>query len=428
MKFEYRTSSGTDVVLTINTLKDVIAVVNKKTITCYAEKGFVYNFNINPPMPALGTDLKINEKNVNLEITQEIKNFIIELKDEDKFLKLPRKEQLEAKIQKLRNETNFTRFIDADLVTGKKYFALNKRYDNKVWSRLAKHFEHIDTSYHDDDFDAMYGGNYKGWLTDNPSEVNAILMDIFKIDNTQEISNLEKELEGIEFKEKYDTEYRNNLFIESVRELKEEFPTYAERIEKVSKLASGFTKIDENKIKTEKIMDVLLEEDKTFQNCIYNPEELPKVTSSVYSGGYNYLQKEDGVVVVPTKNYIVVVHKPKYSMEWWNNMSGVIINGFFAEFGASYIRVYKKEENITRLLEKIGFEWKKYHEVSDYFLVGTSNYRDDLYNIVKLSDDYDYCTLEEVREQYIREERWNWENYSYPNLEKLKRIGKFKTI
>lgn len=431
LNFEYKTSSGTNVVLTINTLTDIIAVVNGKNIVCYAEKGFVYNFNTNPPTPALNTDLKINEQGVSLEITDEIQSYIRNLKDEEKISKLPLREQLKTKIQKLKNETNFTYFVDADIVTGKRYFALIKRYDKGVWSEIAKHFTHIDTSHHSDDFDAMHGSNYKGWLTDNPSEVDAILRGILKIDNTKEILALEKELEEIEFKEKHDIEYKNNLFKESVRELKEKFPDYKERIEKLSEKASGLTEIGENKIKTEKLIDALLKEDKTFQKCIYDPEELPKITSSVYAGGYKYLHKENGVVVVPTENYIIVVCKPKYSKEWWNNMSGVIINGFFAEFGASYIRVYKKEENITRLLEKLGFKWEKYYEVSKYFLIGTSNYRDDLYNIVNLSDDYNYMeNKEDVLEKYTREKRWTWKSKILrdPTLEEIKRIGKFKSI
>lgn len=218
--FNYKTSSGTKVNLTINNLEDITAVANDKKLICYAQKGFLYNPKNGKA--ALGTDLKINGQTVNIEITEEIKDFIKELKEQDRVSKLPLKQQLEERIKHLKNEMNFTYFVDADLVTGKKYFALIKRHDKATWSKIAKYFTYIDTSNHSDDFDAMYGSNFKSWLTDTPNEVNAILKDILKIDNTLEIVKLQEELDEIKFKEKNDIEYRNNIFKESVEELKKE--------------------------------------------------------------------------------------------------------------------------------------------------------------------------------------------------------------
>jgi len=195
MKYEYKTSMGTIVSLHINSLKDIVAFANNKELICYAEKGFCYNPK--SKLPALCTNLKINGTTVNLEITSEIKSYINSLKEEERTSKLPKKQQLKEKIEKLKNETNFTYFVDADLVTGQRYFALSKRYDKTVWNKIAKYFTYINTSYHSDNFDAMYDSNFKGWLTNNPNKVDEILKETLKIDNTKEIEELEKELENI---------------------------------------------------------------------------------------------------------------------------------------------------------------------------------------------------------------------------------------
>ena len=200
-QYDYKTSSGTKVSLTINSLENITAIANDTGFVCYAQKGFSYNPKNR--LPALTTDLKIQGQTVNLEITEEIKVYINELKEEDKISKLPLKEQLKTRIQKLKAETNFTYFVDADLVTGKKYFTLTKKHDKNVWSKIAKYFTYINTSHHSDDFDAMYGSNFKGWLTDNPNEVDAILKDLLKIDNTAQIAELEQELDKLLIKEEY---------------------------------------------------------------------------------------------------------------------------------------------------------------------------------------------------------------------------------
>jgi hypothetical protein len=200
-QYDYKTSSGTKVSLTINSLEDIIAVANDKQLICYAQKGFSYNPKNR--LPALTTDLKIQGQTVNLEITEEIKVYINVLKEEDKISKLPLKQQLKTRIQKLKAETNFTYFVDADLVTGKKYFTLTKKHDKSVWSKIAKYFTYINTSHHSDNFDAMNGSNFKGWLTDEPNKVDAILKDILNIDNTVEIEELEKELDRLLINEKY---------------------------------------------------------------------------------------------------------------------------------------------------------------------------------------------------------------------------------
>lgn len=427
-QYDYKTSSGTKVSLTINSLEDITAVANDNELVCFAQKGFC--FNPKSKLPALSTDLKIKEQTVNLEITEEIKVYINELKEEDKISKLPIKEQLKTRIQKLKAETNFIYFVDADLVTGKKYFTLTKKHDKNVWSKIAKYFTYINTSHHSDAFDAMYGSNFKGWLTDKPNEVDAILKDILNIDNTLEIAELQEKLDAIELKEKNDVEYRNKLLADSILPLKNKYPIFKESLELLEKKAIGVKHISENTLDTESIVNLFLEEDKKYQRFINNPEELPKITSSVYSGGYCYLQKEENTIIIPTKNYIVVANKPKYSKEWWNNPMGEMINGYFARFGACNIRVYKDKGNFYELLKKLGFVTKQYGEDSKYFLQcenSYSGYSGSIYNIESLCEDYNWCKKEDVLEKYKKEERWNWTEQivSYPKPDEIKNVGKF---
>lgn len=193
MEFKYTTDIGTEVVMGIYTVEDIVAFANNKKLKC---DGRGFSFNPKNGNPALPTDLKINGQKVKLEITQEIKEYILSLREDERIAKLPIKKQLKEKIKKLEKE--FLYYVDSDLVTGQSYYTLASRHSKDVWNKIKNYFTYINTSFHSDTFDAMYGSNFKGYLTTKRHEVEAILREIYKIDNTHKINELKKELAKIE--------------------------------------------------------------------------------------------------------------------------------------------------------------------------------------------------------------------------------------
>ena len=120
---------------------------------------------------AIDTDIKIQGKSANIYITDEIKSYIKSLKEEIRFEKMSK----EDKIKYLQGKKNFLYFVDADLVTGQRYYALNRRVDKHIWNKISKYFIYVNMAKHSDEFDAMYGSTYKGYVTNNPNNVQEIL-------------------------------------------------------------------------------------------------------------------------------------------------------------------------------------------------------------------------------------------------------------
>ena len=427
--FNYKTKRGTEIELTINSSSDIeMYVKGKGRFKAFDSFDFDSEFN---NCPSIKIDHKIDNKSIYVNITDEIYRFIKELKEDERINSLPLKEQIKAKLKKLKKKLSFTYFVDTDLVTGMKYYALSNRVEKEVWSKIAKYFEFIDTSYRSDNFDAMYGGNYKGYLTTQPHKVEAILRDIFDVSNLEkELKKLENKLKEIEYKEKHDVEYRKSLFKKGFDNLLKKFPNYKTELKKLENKLNGIGKIKEVNITTFELLNVLLGDfDKDAKKMIYEPTEVPKVTSSAYSGGYVYMQKDgEDVAIIPTEKYIVVAVKNEYSKEWWNQWDGISINGFFAPFGFTDITIYPNKGDLFRLLEKFGYKYKHYGECGKWFIVTKKGYTSDLLNVVTLSEDYDdwVKTEADALEQYKREKRWEWDSGNYPTLEDIKYIGKFK--
>lgn len=447
--FNYTTKNGTAVELIIYSGSKI--KIKAKGMTLKSNGFIVYDFNQNPPHPALSTELKQNGKIVNVHITEEIKNYLNELKEKERIAALPIKEQLQAKINKLNSKRTFTYFVDMDLCTGIKWFALTKKVEKDVWDKIKGYFAYIDTTYHSDEFDAMYGSNYKGYLTRSPEKVEKILQDVFDTKETdKEIEKLEQQLNEILDKEQNDKEYRQQLFKGDIETLKERYPTFATNIDelytKASQNNNRYT-LDEGKIigaelklDTYTIIDTLLEKVDGYSVGINEPEQLVKVESQYVGGGgggYNYYYKENkNIAVVFDGDFVVVCTKPKNAPEWWNVMMHDIVNGFFTPFGVCTIKVYKYKEKLYNLLENLGFKNESYGEVSRWFIVANkdwSGYKSDLANISNLSDDYNLLkTKDDVMKKYLKEKRWEWtglgKKRNSPRPEQIKYIGKFKRL
>jgi len=427
MKFEYTTHRGTKVELEVISSTNIKIKANGKTFISRGK--FAFDYTTTPPTPALSTDYKQSGKVLNIGITEEIRNYIRQLKEEERIAKLTRKEQIKEQIKKLKTETTSTYLVDKDLVTGLSWFTLTKRVDKKTWKSVSHFFTYIDTTYHSDDFDSMYESKFKGYATIKPAEVDAILCKD-KEEIEEKIKKLEEELAKIEYKEKNDTEYRRKIFTEDFNRLKEKYQNID--LSELEKKLSGLDliKIKDNNLCASIIVDLLLEEEKGYEGCIYNPKELPKIVSSSYAGGYHYFHKDNhDIAVIPTKKYIVVAHRPKYSKEFGNDM----INGFFALFGVCYIRVYKRVDKILNLLNELGLKSTTYYENSSWFIMDNKlGYKNDFTHINTLSDDYNYIENEEkVLSKYKSEKRWEWNKGRFkvmPTPEEIKYIGKFKVL
>ena len=430
--FAYTTKRGTEVEMIIKNSKDVVAVIkNKGTFKVFTES---INYDreqdncISLKIDKTGN----NGKDIYINITDEIYKYIKELKEEERIDSLPQKQRIKAKINRLKAKINFTYFVDADLVTGMKYYALTQRVDKRIWSKIKKYFTYIDTSYHSDNFDAMYGSNFKGYLTNAPEKVEKILHKEIDLSNIkEELEKLEKELELLEHKEESDNKYRKELIEGEINKAIEEFLLFKEGLRKIP-LGNGEHKsLLELDINAYVILDMLVGDfNKEAKARTYNPEEIKKVTSCIYAGGYVYWEK-DNIAVIPTEKHIVVMSKNTYSKEWWNSWNGVSINGFFAPYGLGDITIYPKKDGILRVLEKFGYTAKTYYEVSYWFIVAKNftNWNDDICNIITLSDDYNYLeSKEKVLDLYKNEKRWEWKGDKYPAIENIKYIGKFRKI
>ncbi len=432
--FNYTTIKGTKVRLIIKNLKDIVAEAKGKVIKC--KNNIVFDYSFNQPIPAIQTELKLEGKRINLYITDEIYKFIKNLKEEERIKKLPIKEQLKEKIRMLKKQTMLLRFVDADLVTGIRYYALIERYEKDIWDKISKYFEYRDTSYHSDDFDAMYDSNYKGYLTSNPGKVQEILENILDLEFIKaEIEKLEKELATIEDKEQNDINYRQQIFKDDLSRLIKKYPDFEKELIDLSKKMNGVGKVIENNLSPEVVINTLLQKQDIYNKCVYKPENLLKITSDIYSDGYRYFSNkkhEDKEAIVPLEgDYIALVKKPKYTPEWWNNLMGDKINGYFAPFKACWVEIYKYKKNFIELLRELGFESLKYYETSNWFIVSDelSIYRNDLNNFITISDNYNYLDIkEDFMKLYKNEKRWLWEDCNYPKPEDIKYIGKFKTV
>ena len=169
--------------------------------------------------------------------------------------------------------------------------------------------------------------------------------------------------------------------------------------------------------------------DKRAKTTCHDPSSIKKITSAEYAGVHVYWEK-DNTAIIPTKNNIVVMEKNNYSKEWWNNLGGVKINGFFAPYGFGYITIFPYKDGILKVLEKFGYVLKIYKEISYWFIVSKNftNLRDDIHNVVTLSHDYDYVGDKETLLSIYESKKIWTETLGYPPMDKIKYIGKFKRL
>jgi len=144
--YSYTTTRGTDVIVTIESFKDIKAKI----------KGTWYD-----AQPKFLIDGKTKKQNIHIPSL----GMYLQLKDEvyDYIVSLKPKSCVRLTL------------IDSDLCTGRKYYVLSKRVDIRAWDAIKKYFVYINAKNHSDDFDSMLNSNYIGWATAYPEEVKKIL-------------------------------------------------------------------------------------------------------------------------------------------------------------------------------------------------------------------------------------------------------------
>jgi len=434
--YEYVTSKGTKIKLNIINSKQIVIETKEKKMN---SKGYItYDYSKKFPILGLVTDEKINDKRIVVEITKEIEEYLRLLREKEEIRKLPYKEKLEKIIKQLKYKINFLEFVDADMITGLKYYKLKNKLDLDVWNKVKHLFEYINTAQHNDEFDSMFESHYKGYATIYPDKVEKILRTIYK----DKIVRIEKNIEKFKMRlEKYNKEIekekkrQKEILKSKFMQLYQKYPMFEREIKELfNKYRDKFNyqNIKDNNLTFKNLLDVFSEEKKEYP-LAGKIEETYKIISDYEDNKTNnhyFFQKENETnLIVFNKNSVFYIKPTKYRWEYWNSGDKEsLMNGYFTPIGFCYFEEYKVKniDKFRELLKEFGIKKNTYRENSFYAILDKTkneNYIEEFEfpHFVALSEDYNYCkNNNEVLNKYLRDTNCKLEN--------IIKVTQFKTF